>query len=327
MHNRVRRLAAPTSVPQCVPRSSPQHHTRDHRNEQPRESPCAHAELRQEGRRARDVDEEGGEVQRRDRGEQQEIQPQQHRAVVVPQHARVQRLALRARERLGKARCPPGADADRERQHHPEDRAPARNVQQRTADDRRQRGSDTEHERRLRHQPLRFGPLEAIANHRTSDDQPGAGGKSLERAEEPQRFDVARDRAAQRGEAVDREPAQDDGPAAEGIRQRAVPQHHECIREQIRRQRLLHGDRRRVEFGCNGRECRQVHVDRKGSEHRQRREERRKGPRTLVRKRYRTAMADEGGPTPHRMSTGAVPANAASTALRVYCGANSAMNS
>ena len=87
-------------------------------------------------------------------------------------------------------------------------------------------------------------------------------------------MNVAGDRAAERRERVDREAYEHNGTATQRVRQRTVPQHHEGVGKEIGRQRLLNSDLRDGELQRNGVERGQVHVDRKGTEHRQRGQQR-----------------------------------------------------
>ena len=91
-------------------------------------------------------------------------------------------------------------------------------------------------------------------------------------------MNVARDCAAERRERVDREAYEHNGTATQRVRQRTVPQHHEGVGKEIGRQRLLNSDLRDSEFQRNGVERRDVHVDRKRTEHRQRRKQRGERP-------------------------------------------------
>ena len=204
-----------------------QHDPADHRDEQPGEAPRRHAEkVDQEGGRAGDVDEEAGEVERQHRREQREVEGPENGPVVAPQRPRVQRLTRRARKRLGQTQRRPDEHGGDEGEQHPEDRAPAEDVEHHAAQDRRDRRRDPEHERHLRHEPLGFRTLEAVPYDRAAHDQACAGRQPLQHAEQPQRFDVARDGAAERRERVHDETAQHHGPAPECVGQRAVPEHH-----------------------------------------------------------------------------------------------------
>ena len=111
--------------------------------------------------------------------------------------------------------------------------------------------------------------MKAIADDGASDHQTGTCRESLQCAKQPQRLDVPGDRAAERGHGVDREPREHDGPPAEGVRQRTLPQHHECIGEQISGQRLLNSKLRDVEFAADVVKGRQVSVNGERTEHRQ----------------------------------------------------------
>src|SRR4030095_7550838 len=98
---------------------------------------------------------------------------------------------------------------------------------------------NAEYEGDLRHQALRLGTVETVANDRSTDDHAGSGRNSLQRAEQPQRLNVAGDRAAERSERKQTEAGDDDRSATERIGERAMPQHHERIRKQVGRKRLL----------------------------------------------------------------------------------------
>ena len=153
-------------------------------------------------------------------------------------------------------------------------------------------GPEAEHERHLRHHALRLGAVEAVADDRAPDDEPGARRQSLQHARQPQRLDVAGDRAAERAEREHDEAAEHDRPAAERVGQRAVPQHHEREREHVDRQRLLERDRRRRRTrrrspGNAGRYMSTAN----GPEHRQRRQQRRESPRAPVDARRRAPCA------------------------------------
>ena len=97
----------------------------------------------------------------------------------------MQRLPRRARVRLRQAFRGPGEDSHDEHEEHPEDRAPAEEVQHRAAHDRRDGRGDPEDQRHLRHQPLRFRTLEAVADDGAADDEPAARGQSLQDPEQP----------------------------------------------------------------------------------------------------------------------------------------------
>ena len=120
--------------------------------------------------------------------------------------------------------------------------------------------------------------METVTDDRAADDNTRARGKSLQRAEKPQRLDVAGDRAAERGQRVDAKAAQDDRPTAERVGQRAMPEHHEGEREQVGGQRLLERDGRSAEFAPDCGKRGQVHIDGKRSQHRQRRKKRGEPP-------------------------------------------------
>ena len=150
-------------------------HAGDQRHEQPGEAPGRYAqEVDEERGRDGDVDEERAEVERRNEREQQELGAVEHRAVVAPHRARMQGLPVRAcAERFGQ-RCvrSTASVASTNTEKHPEDRAPAERLSSNAADDRRDRRRDAEHHRDLRHQPLRFGAVETVADHRAADHQP-----------------------------------------------------------------------------------------------------------------------------------------------------------
>ena len=97
-------------VPRRAARNeSANHHASDHRHEQPCETVARYAEqVDQKRRRAGDVDEKCGEVQRRYGCEQQKIAIAQHADVVAPQIARMKRLSLRDRQSLWEPFCRPG---------------------------------------------------------------------------------------------------------------------------------------------------------------------------------------------------------------------------
>ena len=112
--------------------------------------------------------------------------------------------------RAARARTAP-ASTTVHRQQRPEDGAPAEEVEQRAADDRRERGPDAEHERDLRHHALRFGAVKAVADDGAADHEPAARRQPLQHAREPQRLDVAGDRAAERAEREHASPASTTG--------------------------------------------------------------------------------------------------------------------
>ncbi len=230
-------------------------------------------------------------------------------------------MAMRRRQRFGQVAHRPRQHEQHPQQQHPEDRPPSQRVEQRAADNRRDRRRDAEDQRDLRHQPLRLRAVESVADDRAADDESGSRAGALGRAKHPQCLDIAGDRAAQRRERVDGQAGDDDRPATQCVGQRAMPQHHECVGEQVGRKRLLHGDRRCRELGSDGGKGRQVEVDRERTEHRQRGDQPRHSPRTLVHARRR-----RGHRVPRDAHFAALPSSAASTAARPYFGANIAMN-
>ena len=148
-------------------------------------------------------------------------------------------LVQRLRQELPVERKQDDADARQE----PEDRVPAGVNEEEPADHRRDRGSDAEIDRHLRHDALRVGGREHVADHRTRDDDAGAGRHALQGAKEDQRADVLREGAADRGEREHGQPGEHDRAPAEAVRECAVEEIHDREAEQIRRQRLLHLDR------------------------------------------------------------------------------------
>ena len=104
----------PASRPEM---SSANHDPADHRHEQPRESIGRNAEqIDQVHRRRRNVQEERREVERGNQRQQQEVRAREHRAIVAPERARMQRLTRGGRKRL--RQCPPGP-CERERASAP----------------------------------------------------------------------------------------------------------------------------------------------------------------------------------------------------------------
>ena len=78
------------------------HHAGNHRDEQPGEAVGRYAEaIDEESRRARDVDEEGGEVERRNRRQQQEIGMAHDRCVAVKEFVWGERLPAVSWQGLG----------------------------------------------------------------------------------------------------------------------------------------------------------------------------------------------------------------------------------
>jgi hypothetical protein len=156
-----------------------------------------------------------------------------------------------------------------------ENRSPAEHSLQPAADHRRDCRCDTEDQRDQRHEALRRVPVETVADDRAPDDDAGARGRALNCAEENELLEARRERTAEGARDEDREVHEHDRTPAERIRQRAVEKRHDCESEEIHRQRLLDLNRGDVQTRLNRRERRQVRVDRKRSDHRQRREERR----------------------------------------------------
>jgi len=157
----------------------------------------------------------------------------------------------------------------REPGQEPEDHRPRAPAEDPATHDRRDRRRDAEDHRHLAHQPLRVVPVARIADHRASDDEADAGGQALHAAEQQQRAHVGGQRAAHRGQQEDEQATQDHPPAAEGVRQRAVHQAHQRIRQQVDADGLLHRHLVGTQLRADGRERREDGVDRERAEHRQ----------------------------------------------------------
>jgi hypothetical protein len=101
---------------------------------------------------------------------------------------------------------------------------------------------------------------------------------SLHGAEEDERADVLRERAADRREREHDQATENDRTPAEAVGERAMKQIHDREAEQVRRQRLLHLDRCRADRAGDAGEGRQVGVDREWPEHAEAGEQHRQGP-------------------------------------------------
>ena len=83
--------------------------------------------------------------------------------------------------------------------------------EQQAADHRRDRRRDAEIDRHLRHHALRLGRREHVADDGARNHHAGAGRHALQRAKEHQRADGLRQRAADRRQREQRQPASTTG--------------------------------------------------------------------------------------------------------------------
>ncbi len=182
---------------------------------------------------------------------------------VVAQHAadgqrthvrRIQRLAHQEMHR-------------RQRQHaecrqHREDRPPRRHLQHRPADHRRKDGRHAHHQHQRGIGLRRAGRIHPVAHGGTRDHHARAAAEALHGAQHGQRPGVGGERAADRRGHVQCQADVERGLAAEAVAGRAVDQLADRQADQEGRERDPRRGRRRLEVARDGRQARQVHVDR-----------------------------------------------------------------
>ena len=216
--------------------------------------------------------------------------------------ARIERLALQPVQRLGQQPVVGDEQHGADQGQEPEDAVPVRMDEQEATDHRRDRRRNAEIDRHLRHHALRVGRREHVADHRSRDDDAGAGRHALQCTEEDQRADMLGQRAAGRRQREHRDAGQHHRTAAETVGQRAVEQVHDREAEQIGRQGLLHLDRGRADRSCDAGERRQIGVDRERAEHAEAGEQQRQCPAGCAPQRRGIGIHRFGSGWPRRKS-------------------------
>ena len=208
-----------------------------------------------------DVDKEPGEAERSRGREQQKSPIDADVAIGRQQGSGCEGISGAPGVRFGQE-TQTGEEQERaKRREKPEVCAPAKPGLEPAADDRRHRRRNREDHHYLRHQALCFVAVVAVTYDGAPDDHPDARQQSLQGAEEKQRANARCQRASDRGERVARNPHQNRQPPTKRVGHRAMKEHHACVREQIRRKRLLHVQRRGLETMDHRRKRRQVSID------------------------------------------------------------------
>ena len=122
----------------------------------------------------------------------------------------------------------------------------------------RRRAHDEHHERE---HARRLHLVEAIADHRADDDHARRAAERLREAQQHEVLDRPGERAAERCEREEHEPAHERRLAAIAIGDRAEEELTEGESEQIGRERALHARRAHRELGGERRQRGKVHVD------------------------------------------------------------------
>ena len=138
------------------------------------------------------------------------------------------------------------------------------------ADQRRQDRREPHHEHQHRQHADRTGLIEVIAHDRARDHDRRAAAEGLEEPERNQRVDALGPRASDRRDHEQRQSEIQDRLAAEPIRQRPVESLADRDADEVRREARLDDARGRAELARDGRQRRQVHVDRQRANRRQR---------------------------------------------------------
>ncbi len=148
-----------------------------------------------------------------------------------------------------------------EQRQHNKDDTPAAEQQQLPADQRREQRPDRRNDGEHRQHARGIGWPVRIAGDCAREHRGRACAECLHEAERHQRFDGKRQRAGHTRQRIHDDAAEQDGPAAIGIRQRTIEQHADRKTEHKAGERGLRGAGADDERLRDRRQARQIHID------------------------------------------------------------------
>ncbi|MNT06814.1 hypothetical protein D3C72_1414960 [compost metagenome] len=213
--------------------------------------------------RVREIDKETRNAEAADEGERQEIPVREQQPVGGDCRAEIAVGPVALGPRLCQLRRQQD-QADEGCDHHRiEYAAPAVELDDGAARQRRQDRRDAEHQHQERHQPCGLHAGVHVANDGARDDHAGGSTDALQEAEGNEGFDIGRKRAADTGQRKQADAEIERRLAAPHVRQGAVDELKNGEGNEECEQAELHDTGLCGEILADRRQCREIHVDRK----------------------------------------------------------------